>query len=129
MKRLLLITSFMALHAHAGIEPGNWELSASTQMPGIREPVNRVRTRCLTSEDTRDPRRLFGSSARRCRFTNQVDTGSVLTFDIACPASQPMYGSGKVRYDRDSLEGDIEMSGEHFAARSRISGRRIGECS
>lgn len=128
MHRWVVLFAVVVFPAWAGIEPGNWELSATTQMKGIREPTNRVRTRCLTSEDARDPSRLFGSTAARCQFTNQTDTGSLLTFEIACDARRPMRGSGSVRYDRDSLEGELEIKGEQFAARSRVTGRRLGEC-
>jgi hypothetical protein len=124
----LILLVVAAFPAQAGIEPGNWELSATTQIRGIREPTHRTRVRCLTPEDARDPRRLFGSSAERCELTNQSDTGSLLTFDVACDARRPLRGSGSLRYDRDSLEGDIELKGSQFSARSHITGRRIGEC-
>jgi len=100
MHRWVVLFVVVVFPAWAGIEPGSWELSATTQMKGIREPTNRVRTRCLTSEDV----------------------------EIACDARRPMRGSGSVRYGRDSLEGELEIKGEQFAARSRITGRRIGEC-
>ena len=117
--------------AWADIDPGNWELSATTEVQGIKEPVSLVQTRCLTAEEARDPSRLFGSSpAARCQFVNRSDTGSVFTFEIACGAAPqpPISGSGKVRYSSDSLEGELELKAEHFVTRSRISGRRIGGC-
>jgi len=115
--------------AWADIDPGNWELSATTEVQGIKEPVSLVQTRCLTAEEARDPSRLFGSSpAARCQFVNRSDTGSVFTFEIACGAAPqpPISGSGKVRYSSDSLEGELELKAEHFVTRSRITGRRIG---
>ena len=115
--------------AWADIDPGNWELSATTEVQGIKEPVSLVQTRCLTAEEAHDPSRLFGSSpAARCQFVNRSDTGSVFTFEIACGAAPqpPISGSGKVRYSSDSLEGELELKAEHFVTRSRITGRRIG---
>jgi hypothetical protein len=115
--------------AWADIDPGNWELTATTEMQGIKEPASFTQTRCLTPEEARDPSRLFGSSpGARCQFLNRNDTGSVFTFEIACDSAPPIRGSGSVRYNRDSIEGELELRTEGLAARSRISGRRIGGC-
>ena len=127
--RCLLLVLALPCAAWADIEPGNWELQATTQLQGGAEPASFVQTRCLSAADAHDPSRLFGSTpGGPCEFSNRNDTGSVFTFDIACGAGQPIRGSGRVRYARDSLEGELELKTEDFAARSRISGRRIGGC-
>lgn len=126
---LRLVFLFMISPALADIEPGNWELTATTQMQGIREPTSMVQTRCLSAEEARDPSRLFGASpGARCQFANRNDTGSVFTFEIACESKHPIRGSGSVRYGRDSLQGELELKAEHFSASSRITGRRLGGC-
>ena len=123
---LALVVSFPAL---GDVEPGNWEISAATQVPGIREPATFVRNHCLTAEEARDPSRLFGSApGARCEFANRKDTGSVFTFDIVCGGQPPFRGSGSVRYARDSLEGELELRSDDFVTRSRITGRRLGGC-
>ena len=130
-RRLCLISGLFlfASAAWADIDPGNWELTATTEMQGIKEPASFTQTRCLTPEDARDPSRLFGSSpGAGCQFLNRNDTGSVFTFDIECGSPQPIRGSGSVRYERDSVEGELELKTDTFTARSRISGRRIGGC-
>ena len=129
MRQWGLILGLLAFPAVADIEPGNWEISASTEVQGIREPTSFVQTRCLSAEEARDPGRLFGSSpAARCQFTNRHDTGAVFTFEVSCSGQPPLSGSGSVRYARDSLDGELELKTEDFAARSRIAGRRIGGC-
>lgn len=129
MRHLLFALGLVMLPAHADIEPGNWEISASTTVQGIKEPVSMVQTRCLTTEEARDPSRLFGSSSgAKCQFTNRNDTGSVFTFEISCNAQPPLRGSGSVRYGRDALEGELELKTEQFVTRSRITGRRLGGC-
>ncbi len=111
------------------IDPGQWHLEATTQLRGIREPSVAVRERCLTPEDVANPLRLFGTSiGRRCTFTNPRDNGSVITFEVVCNSKQPMKGSGKLEYRKDSFEGEVQAKGETFEARSKVKGRRIGEC-
>ena len=127
--RLLLFLLALPLAARADIDPGNWELQVSTQMQGAPEPLSLATTRCLTAEDARDPSRVFGATpGSGCEFTNRQDTGSLFTFDVVCGAGQPIRGTGRVRYTRDSLEGDLELNADNFAARSRITGRRLGGC-
>lgn len=115
--------------AWADIDPGNWEITATTEVPGMQDAASFKQTRCLTPEDARDPGRLFASApGMGCRFVNRQDNGSVFTFEIACDLPQPVRGSGAVRYGRDSLDGELELKIEDFATRSRISGRRLGDC-
>ena len=111
------------------IDPGQWHLEATMQLRGIREPSVAVRERCLTPEDVKNPVRLFGTSiGRRCTFTNPRDNGSVITFEVVCNSKQPMTGSGELRYRRDAFEGELQAKGDNFEARSKIKGRRTGEC-
>jgi hypothetical protein len=115
--------------AWADIDPGMWELTATTEMQGIKEPTSFTQTRCLTPEDARDPSRLFGSSpGARCEFVNRNDSGAVFTFEIVCNSQQPIRGSGRVRYGPREIDGELELRMDQFSARSRISGRRIGGC-
>jgi hypothetical protein len=127
--RVLLFLLAVPLVARADIDPGNWELQVSTQIQGAPEPVSLDTTRCLTAEDARDPSRVFGGTpGGGCEFTNRQDTGSLFTFDVVCGAGQPIRGSGRVRYARDSLDGELELNADNFAARSHITGRRLGGC-
>lgn len=129
MRHWSLLFLLAASPAWADIDPGNWEIAASTELQGIKEPMTMTQTRCLSPEDARDPGRLFGGSpGAGCQFTNRNDTGSVFTFEIACEGPQPLRGSGSVRYGRDAMEGELELKSDNFLARSRIKGRRIGGC-
>lgn len=129
MRFLFLVLVIIMPLARADIEPGNWEIAATTTVQGIKEPTSIMQTRCLTAEEARDPSRLFGPSAgARCQFTNRNDTGSVFSFEISCSGQPPFRGSGSVRYARDSLEGELELKTDDFVTRSRIAGRRLGGC-
>jgi hypothetical protein len=129
MRFVFLALAIIMPLAHADIEPGNWEIAATTTVQGIKEPTSFMQTHCLTAEEARDPSRLFGPSpGARCQFTNRNDTGSVFSFEISCSGQPPFRGSGSVRYARDSLEGELELKTDDFVTRSRIAGRRIGAC-
>jgi hypothetical protein len=129
MRFVFLVLMIIMPLARADIEPGNWEIAASTTVQGIKEPTSFMQTRCLSAEEARDPSGLFGPAAgARCQFTNRNDTGSLFTFEISCSGQPPFRGSGSVRYARDSLEGELELKTDDFVTRSRIAGRRLGAC-
>jgi len=134
---LLLPLLFLSPAFAVDVEPGNWELSATTQVPGSDKPMAiQPTTRCVTPEDARDPARLLGQSGRQCEFSNRRDTGSTLSFDVACKGQVPMKGSGAVRYGKESFEGNLDLTaegvvigGQALVMKSRISGRRLGPCA
>ena len=117
-----------ALPAHADLEPGNWEITARTEVQGAAEPQSLTQTQCLKAEDARDPSRIFGSRGALCELINRHDTGSLVTFEVACGGQPPVRGAGSVRYTAVSLEGDFELNLDGFTTRSRITGRRMGGC-
>ena len=118
--------------AHADIEPGQWEMTVTTSvegMPGGMAPV--TQTRCLTREDARDPTRLIGAGAG-CEFSNRRDSGAEITFNVACTGQVPMSGSGAVRYSAQNVDGTLELTAnlgnQSLLTRSRLTGRRLGDC-
>ena len=128
MRRWGFILLLAASPAWADLEPGNWEITARTEVQGVQDPKAYTHTHCLTREDAADPGGLFGSRGTSCEFLNKNDNGSVMTFDVACATQPPLRGSGKVSYSSQTLEGDLELRLEGFTTRSHISGRRLGGC-
>lgn len=128
MRPLALLLLVAAVPAWADLEPGNWEITARTEIQGVKDPKAHTQMQCLTPEDAADPGRIFGSRGTSCEFLNKNDNGSVITFDVACATQPPLKGSGRVSYSAQSLEGDLELKLEGFSSRSHISGRRLGPC-
>ena len=128
MRRWGLIALLAASPAWADLEPGNWEITARTEIQGVQDAKAYTHTHCLTREDAADPGRIFGSRGTSCEFLNNNDSGSLMTFDVACSTQPPLKGAGRVSYSAHSLEGDLELKLEGFSTRSHISGRRLGGC-
>jgi hypothetical protein len=123
------MNTLILLLALADLQPGNWEITAVTEVQGIREPTTVVQTRCLTEEEARDPSRIFGAApGARCQFADRNDTGGVFTFRITCEGQGAIRGGGRVRYSGTTLDGELELKSEHLSAASRITGRRLGGC-
>ena len=134
LRKILLATLLLYPYAaNADVEPGSWELSVTSQMPGMAQPIGPiVQTQCMTPEDARDPSRVLKPGAGSCEFSNRRDSGGVLTFDVSCSGQFPMRGSGSVRYGRQSLDAELELvadaGGQKIATKSRVTGRWLGPC-
>jgi hypothetical protein len=134
MKRILCFLLLAPLGAHADIEPGSWEITATTQMEGMPQPIGPIsRTECLTADAAGDPGRVLGTGTGSCEFSNRRQSGDTYSFDVSCGGAFPMRGTGSVRYGRQSLDGRLdlgaEVQGKRIGMNSRVSGRRLGACA
>jgi hypothetical protein len=128
MKYWTLVLVAVAFPVHADLEAGEWEITARTALQGEPDGKAFTQQHCLTREQASDPGSLFGSRGTACEFLNKNDSGSNITFDVACATQPPVRGSGSVRYTAQTLEGDLELKLEGMVTRAHISGRRLGGC-
>ena len=131
MRKLCFAMIAAAAPAFADVEPGNWELTVTTTVDGMPGPMAPVtRSRCISPAEAKDPSQLLGGA--ECEFSNRRDSGSEITFNVACSGALPMRGSGSVRYAPQSIDGTLDISadasGQKIVTRSRIAGRRLGAC-
>ena len=134
MRARLLVACVLAapLLAWGDLEPGLWQLSVATSVAGAGQLSSTTSSQCLSAADARDPSRVFGGSNPACTFSDRRDSGGELSFNVSCGGAVPVRGSGRVRYGRDTLEAEMQLSGDaggqKFATTSSISGRRTGPC-
>jgi len=115
-------------------EPGNWELTVTTQMEGLPQPIGPIaRTQCLSAADAQDPSRVLNPGSGNCEFSNRRESGGTFTFDVSCSGAFPMTGTGAVNYGTQSMSGELNLasivSGKKVGMHARISGRRLGACA
>ena len=134
MRIVLLAAMLLPLAARADIEPGSWEITATTQMEGMPQPLGPIsRTECLTADAAADPGKVLSPGSGSCEFSNRRQSGDTYSFDVNCGGAFPMRGTGSVRYGRQSLDGRLdlgaEVQGKRVGMNSRVSGRRLGACA
>ena len=118
----------------ADLEPGNWEMSVTSQMEGMPQPIGPItRTQCFREEDARNPSRVLSPGSGSCEFSNRRESGGSYSFDVACTGQFPMRGTGTVTYSAQTMNGTLdlsaEISGKKVGSNTRISGRRLGPCA
>ncbi|HEX9397167.1 MAG TPA: DUF3617 family protein [Burkholderiales bacterium] len=135
MARSLFLLPLLALPvaAWADPEPGNWELTVTTQMEGMAQPIGPIaKTQCLTAEDARNPSRVLNPGSGTCEFSNRSESGGTYSFDVSCTGQFPMVGTGKVNYGTQTMSGELDLtavvSNKKVGVNSRIGGRRLGPC-
>jgi hypothetical protein len=136
MQRLVLILGIAwSGMAASQVQPGNWELTVTSQMQGMDKPIGPLsKTQCFTEADTRDPGRVLGTGGS-CQFSNRRESGDAYTFDVKCGGALPMSGTGRLRQGPDAFEGDLDLAvdsgaggGANLGMRTKVSGRRLGPC-
>ncbi|HEX4329220.1 MAG TPA: DUF3617 domain-containing protein, partial [Burkholderiales bacterium] len=120
------------------ISPGLWEITVNSLVaasPGFApDPVKQ--TQCLSAQDARDPRRLFGElsapGASGCSYGKSRISGNNLQFTMQCAGSLNLHASGDMSFAPESISGTITSSanlgGQQVSMQSQVSGRRVGSC-
>ena len=120
------------------INPGLWEITVNSLVaasPGFApDPVKQ--TQCLSTQDARDPRRLFGElsapGASGCTYGKSRISGNTLQFTMQCAGSLDLHASGDMSFAPESISGTITSSanlgGQQVNMQSQLSGRRVGSC-
>lgn len=134
-RKLIALALGLPFTVAAQVQPGNWELTVTSQMQGMDKPIGPLsKTQCFTEADTRDPGRVLGTGGG-CQFSNRRESGDAYTFDVKCGGALPMSGTGRLRQGPDAFEGDLDLAvdsgaggGANLGMRTKVSGRRLGPC-
>lgn len=105
------ITGFIILTAGfvwAGpqINPGQWQITTKTQMPGM-PPQSMTHHQCITEEDLVP---MSQDADQNCQVKDLRTVGSTVYWNMTCGGQGgQMDGTGEVTYDGDTMSGKMEM--------------------
>ena len=133
---LLCLGACSASFSHAGqapdIQEGLWEITSTTEMPGMPVPIPPVtRTQCLTDKDFVPYKAEPGQD---CEITQQTVQGNTATWVMQCTGGQgTIDGQGTVTYRGKTFDGTITMTIKNPGQKdmrmtTRITGRYRGAC-
>ncbi len=125
----------VAMAVQPNMDPGQWEYTTKTRIAGSVSIPERTstHTRCV-SEDEVDDADAFMEDVEDCEVERREVTADKAGFTLVCPGEQ---GAGMrmtmdMRLLGDRVEGEsvttLSMSGESMEMRSRVEGRRVGDC-
>lgn len=136
MKRTLLlclvVTGFAAAPVLAGgpnVQEGMWEITSTTEMPGMPVAVPPVRhSQCLTKQDLVP--RDTSSRQGECDVRDIRTSGNTVSWKVECSSpGGSTRGTGSITYAGTTMNGTMTMTVPGgMQMKTRLTGRRIGEC-
>jgi hypothetical protein len=108
------------------LQPGLWEVTSTTDLPGSTLPPLTTQTECLSQKDVdADPVPEIDRGA--CRVTDIVRSGDRITWKVDCgPLGK---GEGEVVYrSPTAYEGFMKLDTGGTVVQTAIRARRLGGC-
>ncbi len=107
---------------------GKWEITVETEIPGMPMKMPPATyTQCMRKDD---PVPQDNQPNQKCNIEDMKTKGNTVSWKIVCtnPGGQ-MTGVGKVTYDKNKMNGTMTMTGQGMQMKTRLTGRRIGDCN
>ena len=120
-----------AASAAPDVQPGLWETTVTTEMPGMPMAIPPMTTRSCIQDtdlvpDTRQP-------GQECELIEHSVEGNRVSWQIRCSSEGTIIiGNGELTYAGDTYTGEVRMNmqqgGQSMQMTQSLQGRRIGEC-
>lgn len=116
--------------AAAGMKAGLWEITTTTEMPGMPfTPPPTTMTHCYTAEDVKDQQSVVPQQDGNCKITDLRSSGNKVTWKMVCSGEQKGKGSGEITYSGNTAyQGKMKFETEGMTMNSTYKAKRIGEC-
>ncbi|AMV70983.1 hypothetical protein JCM30471_28020 [Desulfuromonas carbonis] len=129
---VLLCLATTPAFAATEMQPGEWEMTMKTEMPGMPFPIPPMKYKmCLTPEkmvpQQQDPK-------QECKMLENKVVGSTVSWVMECRDKQGVTRSeGSITYQRESMEGTIHTTIDSkqdgaMEMNQKLSGKRLGAC-
>lgn len=117
--------------AGAGFQPGEWEVTSTTELPGMPVSIPPITFRqCMQEEESMAQQSSENSG---CTMLEQQKTGDTLSWKVRCDSEQGRADiSGRLTWSGDSMQGTTTMTtdqgGQQMSITTRMQGKRLGPC-
>lgn len=132
---ILVCVPGLAIAVQPNMDPGQWAYTTTTRIAGSVSIPDRTstHTRCVTESEVDDVD-AFMEDVEDCEVERREITADKAGFTLDCPEQQgaEMRMTVDMRLLGDRVEGEsvttLSMGGESMEIRSRVEGRRVGDC-
>lgn len=134
MKKLLgvvIITSILVSLSWAGSKPdfkeGQWEVIVETEIPGMpmKMPPTTV-SQCITQETMVPQNQQPG---QQCELKDVKSSGNTVSWTSICDTPDgKVTGKGRVTYEKEKMNGSMDMQTQGMEMKLVFKGRYTGPC-
>ena len=129
----LAMLATVAVIAQSGMRPGQWEVTAQTQMGAMQMPETKL-TQCVTPEQAKDPASSMRGPQGRgvkedCKNSNYTMTGNKATWTTTCTSPEKYTVTGEMTFGNDTYITILKMNMAQGEMTMKMSGKRIGDCT
>ena len=139
IQKLLLVAFISApmMALAAGMQPGLWEITSSTEMSSMNVKMpSQTFQHCYTPADVADAKNIVPKDPKsnQCRAADIKKSGDTVSWKMTCNGPHAMTGSGTITYGDDSYSGVMRMNmagagGMAMDMTQKYSGKRLGDCA
>lgn len=120
---------------HPNIQPGNWEITTSMEMPGMPMPPARPITRCIKPDEIKDNQSFADSMQARnkgkCKISDVKFESDKLSYSFTCDSGAS--GNSEILFGGTTYEGTTKMTipghgNGPMTMTNRFKAKRLGDC-
>jgi len=126
---VLAVPSAVRAGEKTKMQPGQWEISAQVEAPGVGTLPPTTQSECLSQQDVdADPVPSVDRGA--CRATDVQRQGDKVTWNLACTGAMPGQGKGEIVYrSATAYDGWMTFETGGTTVKTTVRARRVGDCS
>jgi len=120
---------------HPNVQPGNWEITVSMEMPGMPPRPAMTSNRCIKPDHVKDSQSFADSMQERnrgkCKVSDLKLESDKLSYSFACDSGAT--GTSEILFGGTTYEGTNKMTvpghgNGPMTITQHIKGKRIGDC-
>ncbi|MFH2045428.1 MAG: DUF3617 family protein [Pseudomonadota bacterium] len=126
---IVLITLYTGLlYAGPNMNPGKWEITYETEMPGMPMKMPSIKiTQCITKEQIIPESKQ--QPGQKCTTSDMKISGNTVSWSLICNSPyNTSKAKGKITYNGNQMKGQMEMEQSGMNITTKMSGQRIGIC-
>ena len=133
LQRLILAVLILGmpgtLCAAGAMKEGMWEITTSTEMPGIPYKIPpTVVKQCYTREDVSDQKKIVASDNKDCAVTDFKSSGNKVAWTMKCTGEHSGTFKGETTFSSDSYTSVMKMETEGQVITMNVKAKRVGAC-
>ena len=130
MTMALAVCCLAGAASAADMQPGKWEYTMKTVVPGVPFTTPRVTAPvCLSAEDVKYGVAWSNHGHKGdCHYRNLRQSGATTRYDMVCHGKEAVRGRFEFTSTADSVQGKGLLDTGQTQVTEEWSGKRIGDC-